>query len=167
MNRPLTSDSTRSSRIHVGLSTSDLERARAFYETLFGVAPTKVRPGYVKFEPTSPPVNLTLNEVAPSDGGEPAESAGPTANHFGIEVHSSEEVRAALERLGEAGLATFEERQTACCYAVQDKVWVHDPDGHAWEVFVVTAADHPERRAESSACCAPAEAPAAGSACCP
>jgi len=27
--------------------------------------------------------------------------------------------------------------QTNCCYALQDKTWVHDPDGNEWEVFVV------------------------------
>ena len=27
--------------------------------------------------------------------------------------------------------------QTTCCYAVQDKAWVNDPDGNEWEVFVV------------------------------
>ena len=24
-----------------------------------------------------------------------------------------------------------------CCYARQDKVWVHDPDGVAWEYYTV------------------------------
>ena len=26
-----------------------------------------------------------------------------------------------------------------CCYAVQDKVWVDDPDGAPWEVYTVLA----------------------------
>ena len=34
-----------------------------------------------------------------------------------------------------AGLATFDELDTTCCYARQDKIWVHDPDGTPWEVF--------------------------------
>src|SRR5690606_42089400 len=28
-------------------------------------------------------------------------------------------------------------RSTACCYAVQDKVWVQDSDGNSWDVFFV------------------------------
>jgi hypothetical protein len=27
--------------------------------------------------------------------------------------------------------------QTTCCFALQDKAWVSDPDGNEWEVFVV------------------------------
>jgi hypothetical protein len=34
------------------------------------------------------------------------------------------------------GLAAFDEMNTTCCYARQDKIWVHDPDGTPWEVFV-------------------------------
>ena len=67
------------------------------------------------------------------------------------------------------GLATAEQ-DNVCCYAVQDKVWVSDPDGAPWEVYTVLA-DAP---AESSLGCDPAgcstaEAGAehvAGSTCC-
>ena len=41
------------------------------------------------------------------------------------------------ERWAEVGLVTRDEMQTSCCYAVQDKTWVRDPDGNEWEVFVV------------------------------
>jgi hypothetical protein len=41
------------------------------------------------------------------------------------------------ERWTEAGLLTRDEMQTNCCYALQDKTWVRDPDGNEWEVFVV------------------------------
>ena len=51
------------SRIHVGLAVSDLSRSKEFYRTLFGIDPAKERPGYVKFEPPDPSVNLTLNEA--------------------------------------------------------------------------------------------------------
>jgi hypothetical protein len=56
--------------------------------------------------------------------------------------------------------------QTTCCYAVQDKVWVHDPDGAPWEVYTVLADAPPGPHAVPSAggaeCCATTE-----SACCP
>jgi hypothetical protein len=62
-----------------------------------------------------------------------------------------------------SGFAARDEENVTCCYAVQDKVWFVDPDGHQWEVFVVTEADSavhslpPSHAAEAteSACCAP------------
>jgi len=42
----------------------------------------------------------------------------------------------ARARLVEAGLATFDEMETTCCYAKQDKLWVTAPEGESWEVFV-------------------------------
>jgi hypothetical protein len=41
------------------------------------------------------------------------------------------------EKWADAGLITRDEMQTNCCYALQDKTWVKDPDGNEWEVFVV------------------------------
>lgn len=146
------------SRIHVALAATDLTQSRDFYETLLGVAPSKERPGYVKFEPTDPSVNLTLNEV--SKTGDPSDL--PT--HFGIQVKSTEAVAAAIERLEQAGLKTKVEEQTTCCYAVQDKVWATDPDGNQWEVFVVLEADADQRKDDDSICCVGEGSPQA--ACC-
>ncbi|MDX6558134.1 MAG: hypothetical protein QOF72_1183, partial [Blastocatellia bacterium] len=42
-----------------------------------------------------------------------------------------------------------DEMQTTCCYAVQDKTWVSDPDGNEWEAFVVLQ----DNLSESNACC--------------
>jgi len=136
-----------SSRLHVALAATDLARSRAFYETLLGVAPSKERPGYVKFEPADPSVNLTLNEVKESAG------ASGLPAHFGIQVKSTGAVAAAIERLEQAGLKTTVEEQTTCCYAVQDKVWATDPDGNQWEVFVVLEADADQCKDEDSSCC--------------
>jgi catechol 2,3-dioxygenase-like lactoylglutathione lyase family enzyme len=117
-------------RPHLAINVSDIERSIPFYEALLGVAPAKVRPGYAKFEGTAPSLNLTLNERA-RDWGLGA------FNHAGIEVDSTDDVLAAQLRLKQAGLATFDELDTTCCYARQDKIWVHDPDGTPWEVFAV------------------------------
>lgn len=138
-------------RIHVAINVSNVEKALPFYRTLFAQEPTKVRPGYAKFEVVEPPVNFTLNES-------PSVQPGGTLSHFGIQVKSTAEVLAAKERFIEAGLATFDEEDVTCCYAVQDKVWVHDHDGNEWEVFVVVEADapvHSANRVQSdAACCA-------------
>ena len=135
-------------RVHVALAVADLERSRRFYETLLDVRPAKQRSGYVKFEPHDPSVNLALNEV------NDVESVGRNVTHFGIQVKSAQAVQDAIARLSAAGLDTEVQEKTACCYAVQDKVWVTDPDGNRWEVFVVLEADVDQRADESSACCA-------------
>jgi catechol 2,3-dioxygenase-like lactoylglutathione lyase family enzyme len=163
-NRPMNTPSAvpfpGASRIHVALGATDLERSARFYEVLLGAPPTKRRPGYVKFEPSDPSVNLTLNQVGPR------EPAPRGVSHFGVQVSSTDDVRDAVRRLSEAGLATDVEEGTTCCYAVQDKVWVTDPDGNRWEVFVVTAADADQRRDPASDCCAPDAADTAAAGCC-
>ena len=139
---------------HVSLNVSDIESSVAFYEKAFGVPVTKRRPGYAKFDLSEPSLNLSMTE---------APRTGVNASHFGIQVATTEDVVEAKGRFETAGLPTFSEEDTACCYAVQDKVWVEDPDGNSWEVFVVKA-DAPVMKADSSTCCAPvgaSEKPAA------
>lgn len=135
------------SRIHMGLAVKNLEPSVFFYATLFGQQPTKLRPQYAKFEVSEPPVNLSLNEV----GGETGPN-NPVA-HFGIQLKSTEAVQRMSARLAQAGLETKIEENTTCCYAVQNKVWVRDPDGNNWEVYVVL--DNSDERQDSvqSDCC--------------
>jgi hypothetical protein len=118
---------------------------------LWGAEPVKLRTGYAKFDLTEPRVNLTLNEL-------PVREAGGI-NHLGIEVGSTAEVLAMRERLQARGLLTEDEMQTACCYALQDKIWLTDPNGYRWEIFVVLQDHLPEvvkeGKAEKGACCAP------------
>ncbi|BCB89891.1 ArsI/CadI family heavy metal resistance metalloenzyme [Phytohabitans suffuscus] len=117
------------SRVQLALRVSDLEGSIGFYSKLFGVEPAKLRPGYANFAVEEPPLKLVLIE------GEPGQ---PTVmDHLGVEVFGTDEVTAATSRLREAGLLTVEENDTSCCYAVQDKVWVHGPGREPWEVYVV------------------------------
>ena len=148
------------SRVHMALAVTDLEKSRAFYETLLGVPPTKERPGYVKFEPQDPSVNLTLNETRE------AKHIGKPATHYGIQVKTTQAVQDAVSRLSNAGLETTVEEHTTCCYAVQDKVWVADPEGNQWEVFVVLDADAHSRKAEGSSCCGTESTQPPANACC-
>jgi catechol 2,3-dioxygenase-like lactoylglutathione lyase family enzyme len=121
---------------HVSLNVSNIDASVAFYEKVFGVSATKRQPGYAKFDLASPSLNLTMQE---------APRTGVNASHFGMQVASSEDVAAAWTRFKEAGLKTLTEEKTECCYALQDKVWVEDPDGNSWEVFVEGRfADHGE-----------------------
>jgi len=152
------------SRIQLALNVVDLDASVEFYSSLFGVGPHKRRPGYANFAVQTPPLKLVLIQVAESERGTGTAGA---LNHLGVEVSSSQEVSAATDRLREAGLVTREECDTTCCYALQDKVWVHDPEGAPWEVYVVKDDDPADPRPatvslavlepESSACCTPEE----------
>lgn len=122
------------SRVQLALNVADLEASVAFYSAVFGVEPHKRRPGYANFAIAEPPLKLVLIEVPADDRGAGAAGA---LNHLGVEVFDVADVAAASDRLRDAGLATFDEADTTCCYALQDKVWVHDPAGTPWEVYVV------------------------------
>jgi len=130
---------------HVSLNVSSIEASVAFYEKAFGVVASKRRPGYAKFDLDSPALNLTMQE---------APRTGVNASHFGIQVSSTEDVAAAWARFRSAGLQARTEAGTRCCYALQDKVWIEDPDGNAWEVFVVRGdADTMSERPNPRGCC--------------
>jgi catechol 2,3-dioxygenase-like lactoylglutathione lyase family enzyme len=119
------------SRAQLALRVSDLEASITFYSKLFGTEPAKRREGYANFAIAEPPLKLVLIE------GEPGQET--RLDHLGVEVETIDQVTAATERLKDAGLATFEENDTSCCYALQDKVWVHGPGQEPWEVYVVKA----------------------------
>ncbi|MFG2827379.1 ArsI/CadI family heavy metal resistance metalloenzyme [Streptomyces sp. NPDC048434] len=153
------------SRVQLALNVPDLDASVEFYSKLFGVTPAKRRPGYANFAVVEPPLKLVLVE------GEAGQET--RLDHLGVEVDSTEQLTAATDRLKEAGLATFEESDTSCCYALQDKVWVHGPGKEPWEVYVVKADAGQMGKSDipgSDACCGgqsaadPAE-PASGCAC--
>jgi catechol 2,3-dioxygenase-like lactoylglutathione lyase family enzyme len=136
------------SRVQLALRVADLEASVAFYSKLFGAEPAKRRPGYANFAIAEPPLKLVLIEGDPAD---------PTRmDHLGVEVGTTEEVTAATARLTAAGLNTTTEADTACCYAVQDKVWVTGPGAEPWEVYVVKGDADTLDKAAGSACCTPA-----------
>jgi len=129
-------------KAHLALNVKDVEVSLEFYRKLLGIEPSKVRTGYAKFDVQNPPLNLTLNQHVFNERG--------ALSHLGIQVASTDDVLVIRERWTEAGLLTRDEMQTSCCYALQDKTWVRDPDGNEWEVFVVLEDNLPE-----TVCCAP------------
>ncbi|MET7291877.1 ArsI/CadI family heavy metal resistance metalloenzyme [Streptomyces griseoloalbus] len=151
------------SRVQLALRVADLDASVAFYSKLFGTEPAKLRDGYANFALVEPPLKLVLIE---GPAGEDTR-----LDHLGVEVESTEAVRAATARLGEAGLATTEEDDTTCCYALQDKVWVHGPGQEPWEVYVVKADAGTLAKQQGGTCCTdPADAdtkePAVAGGCC-
>lgn len=118
------------SRVQLALNVDDLDSSIAFYSTLFGTEPAKVKPGYANFAVAEPPLKLVLIEN-PGKGG--------SINHLGVEVNSTETVHSEIARLAGAGLFTEEEMNTTCCFATQDKVWVTAPDAEKWEVYTKLA----------------------------
>lgn len=136
-------------RPHISIDVVDLDSSRVFYEALFNTPPEKTRPGYVKFSLTEPLLNFSLNEREHGASG--------SLNHLGIEVASTRDVLMAKLRLEDRGLLPREEMSTNCCYALQDKIWVTDPDGNSWEIFTVTMSDSDGELSVASdgTCCTP------------
>ncbi len=131
----------RALKAHLALNVRNVEESIEFYRRLFGIEPSKVRRGYAKFDVENPPLNFTLNENPFGERG--------ALSHLGVQVSSTADVLATRERWRAAGLATFDEMGTNCCYAVQDKTWTADPDGNSWEAFVVLE----DNLAETTLCC--------------
>jgi catechol 2,3-dioxygenase-like lactoylglutathione lyase family enzyme len=138
--------------MQLALNVANIDEAVAFYSKLFETQPAKRRPGYANFAIADPPLKLVLIEDETKEPG--------TLNHLGVEVDSSEDVADAMARLQDQGLATAVEDKVACCYALQDKVWVHGPGGEPWEIYTVLAdIDMPAAQmravdAAEPACCA-------------
>jgi len=137
-------------RVHVAVNVSDLEENLRFYRAFFGTEPTKVKQNYAKFELNDPPLHFSMNVT-------PHEKKG-ALNHLGFQVADTNTVLEMEQCFQEAGLVSVDEMNTTCCYAVQDKIWVHDPEGNAWEIFYTKAdsefesADDP---AVNGVCCVP------------
>ena len=143
-------------KAHLALNVKDVEQSIQFYRKMFGIEPSKVRTGYAKFDVQNPPLNFTLNQAPFGERG--------ALSHLGIQVGSTDAVLAVRSRWQESGLVPRDEMKTDCCYAVQDKAWVSDPDGNSWEVFVVKGeaavmgTGLPTASAKGAACCAPGKA---------
>lgn len=128
-------------KAHLALNVRDVKRSTEFYKQLLGITPAKEHEGYAKFDVQNPPLNLTLNQVPNLQRG--------AISHLGIQLSSTDDVLAMKQKWMDNGLLTRDEMQTNCCYALQDKTWVHDPDGNQWEAFVVIE----DNLSSTSSCC--------------
>jgi len=117
-------------RVHISLNVSSLERSLGFYSNLFGQEASKLRKDYANFRLDEPPVHLAL--VA-----HPATGPGGVS-HLGFELPHADVLTAWRQRLENAGMDFAVEDQARCCYAKADKLWLTDPDGYRWEIWVRT-----------------------------
>ena len=147
-------------KTHISLNVSNIEESIEFYKKMLGTQPFKIKSDYAKFDLANPPLNLTMNQVNFEKGG--------SLSHLGLQVESTEDVLTIGKRWTDNGLLTSDEMQTDCCYALQDKIWVSDPDGNSWEVFTVLGNTEGKENS-ASACCTPEISGISGSsksACC-
>src|SRR5438094_553920 len=107
--RPATLDTLEGSslKLHVSLDVKNIEESIRFYSTLLDMQPTKLRPGYAKFDAEFPAVNLALNERD--------HCCLQGLSHMGIRVPNLEQVAATKARLNAAGYRTEDEMESTCC----------------------------------------------------
>ncbi|MBM7553082.1 ArsI/CadI family heavy metal resistance metalloenzyme [Thalassobacillus pellis] len=129
-------------RTHIGLNVTDLTSSIAFYTKLFNKEPVKTEKDYAKFLPDHLALNFTLNLKITVKGNQ--------VGHFGIQVEEEQDLLNQKERLKKLGFFARDEMDTNCCYALQDKFWITDPDGNEWEFFLTKQ----DNLTEHGACCA-------------
>lgn len=135
------------SRVQLALNVSNLNDAIEFYSKMFNATPAKVREGYANFAIVDPPLKLVLIETPRDENAEYQH-----LNHLGVELETTTQVESSIERFAQLGLVDSVEKETTCCYAVQDKVWMESPDGAPWEYYTVLS-DAPTFYASSDQKC--------------
>jgi catechol 2,3-dioxygenase-like lactoylglutathione lyase family enzyme len=132
--------------VHISLKVRNLHQSVDFYRRFFG-DPAKLKADYAKFVTREPEIHLALGP-----GLETSSRAG-ALSHLGIRVGSTGEVERWRADLVAKGLSVRDEKQTECCYALQDKFWLSDPDGNQWEIYTVLEDVERMTEARSSSCC--------------
>jgi catechol 2,3-dioxygenase-like lactoylglutathione lyase family enzyme len=110
---------------HVALTVSDRERSAAFYAEHFGLTRRLHDDEHQMILGDDEGSVLTLRE------GDPPATDLPGDNHFGFQAGSTDEVRAARERLRAAGVTETEWQDDEVVVRVQ----VADPDGYRVELY--------------------------------
>lgn len=140
-------------RMHVSLYVSDIRKSVKFYSQFFGLEPTKVKSNYAKFSLESP--SLIISFVENKD------RVQSNFGHLGFQMETLEELNNKLSEARKYNLVAKEEIGTNCCYAIQDKFWVNDPDNIQWEVYYfyedAEFNDPHYETKEATACCTVSE----------
>lgn len=133
-------------RPHISLDVRDVAKSVAFYEKVFGMKPQKQVDDYAKFDVKAPALNFSLVSSTQDVS---------TVNHLGIEVDTVEEIAKWKAHLQHKGILERVEDNVSCCFARQDKLWFTDPDGNAWEIFIVHEQMAVSGRLSQTGCCLP------------
>jgi catechol 2,3-dioxygenase-like lactoylglutathione lyase family enzyme len=132
--------------IHISLKVRDLDQSVNFYRRFFG-EPAKLKSDYAKFVTRDPEIHLSLGPGLDTD------SQAGALSHLGIRVGSIAEVERRKTDLKARGLAAGAPERSECCYALQDKFWLTDPDGNRWEIYTVLQDVETMSPAAASTCC--------------
>ena len=133
---------------HLSFGVSDVKKTSEFYKNFFEIEPAKIKKDYVKFELENPAMVISFiqSQTISSKSGEHF--------HFGIRYGTTDEVLNKLESIKKSNIEILEEKNVSCCYAVQDKFWVKDPDGLRWEVYTYKEdTESLKTTSEGSNCC--------------
>ena len=139
----MTTIENRTPKMHVALNVEDLGASVAFYTDFFDTPPDKSHEDYAHFELADPALVFTLNPSRPERGR-------GTLSHLGLRVDRERMDRVRARLLGR-GYDLREERESTCCYAVQNKLWTTDPDGNDWEVYEFLG--DASRHSSETTCC--------------
>jgi catechol 2,3-dioxygenase-like lactoylglutathione lyase family enzyme len=132
-------------RPSVELSVRSLDAAVRFYSVLFDTPPAARRRSVALFDLENPQLRLVLHEERDAVGRD---------GHFGVQLKYTDHVDRIHERLSAAGIPIqLEEAEASCCFSVANKVWVSDPDGNLWEIYVLLKQNATEVRCGSSCAC--------------
>ena len=146
--------------LHLSLNVSDvIPLPRLLLRFLRHLRPRKRSRATSSSSRASPTIHLALNET-----GRRPDPKG-SLSHLGLRVGTTGEVESWKQKLTERGVSGFDEKDTTCCYARQDKFWVSDPDGNKWEVYTVLE-DVEVAKDPASTCCAPGDKAAEAAVCC-
>lgn len=115
-------------KFHACLNVSDLGKSLEFYTALLGAPPVKAYGDYAKFEIDVPPLILSLKPKRACVGG--------PLNHLGLRLTSLADFEATWERMRAVTSRIGRQDDVQCCYARQTKLWITDPDGTLWEVYL-------------------------------
>ena len=139
---------TQTTRFHLSLNVRNLAESVAFYQDLLDTEASKLHERYARFTTDAPPLVLSLVEQE----GETAPAGAQRLSHLGFRVESAEQLEAARRRLTATDRPIREEHESRCCYALQNKFWVTDPDGNEWEFYELLE-DLETSGEDSKGCC--------------
>jgi catechol 2,3-dioxygenase-like lactoylglutathione lyase family enzyme len=112
-------------RFHVHVNVDQLDSSIRFYSTLFGAAPSVVKPDCTKWMLDDPRINFAIPQRGRAAG----------VNHLGLQAEDDGELAAIAARLQSADAIALAGKATNCCYARSDTFWADNPHGVRWEGF--------------------------------